>query len=505
MKRPVALIVLDGYGIAEANHKNAIAQAKTPFLDSLMTAYPHTLLGASGEDVGLPAGQMGNSEVGHTNLGAGRVVYQELSRITRAVQDGGFYENPQLLEAVRRCKEQGTALHLMGLLSDGGVHSHISHLYALLELAKRHGLRQVYVHAFLDGRDCPPASGLEYLAQLIHKLEELDCGSLATVMGRYFAMDRDNRWERVQQAYDAMTLPPDFVCCGTEHMEQCYAKGVTDEFVPPAACCAAGRVQDGDSVVFFNFRPDRARELTRAFTEARFSGFVRQAVPKNLYFVCMTQYDESFSQVQVAFGPHHPVNTLGEVVAKAGLAQLRIAETEKYAHVTFFFSGGREEPFVQEKRVLVPSPKVATYDLLPQMSAPEVARRAVEEITAGTHALVVLNFANCDMVGHTGNFAAAVQAVEAVDTCLSQVVEAVHLAGGVAVITADHGNADEMLDEKGGVKTSHTTNPVPLIVTRQGVKLKSRGILADVAPTVLELMGLPLPEEMSGSSLLLAD
>ncbi len=501
MNERVILVILDGYGLAEAGPGNAIRSADTPVMDRLLRKYPHTQLAASGEDVGLPAGQMGNSEVGHTNIGAGRVVYQELSRITRAVRSGELVNNPALIAAVEHCRETGGALHLMGLLSDGGVHSHNTHLYGMVRAARELGAEQIFVHAFTDGRDCPPRSGEGFVKELLQQLREIGAGELATLCGRYYAMDRDNRWDRVRQAYDALTLEAEPVDPLT-YIRSCYAGDKTDEFIPPAACCAGGRIGDGDSVVFFNFRPDRARELTRALTQRDFDAFPRGRTPQNLCYVCTTVYDERFENVLVAFPPERPEQTLGQVVAGAGIPQLRIAETEKYAHVTFFLNGGREEPFPGEDRILVPSPKVATYDLQPEMSAPEVTRRVTEAIAGGRYGLIVLNFANCDMVGHTGSIPAAVQAVETVDRCLGRVLEAADRAGMAVLVTADHGNADEMLEPDGGPKTSHTTNPVPLVLNRPGLALREGGRLADLAPTILELMGLPQPEEMTGESLI---
>ena len=502
MKQPVILIILDGFGIAPDSQGNAIALANTPVTDRLWREVPHTRLSASGEDVGLPAGQMGNSEVGHTNIGAGRVVYQELSRITRAAQNGELEQNPALRQAVEHIRATGGSLHFMGLLSDGGVHSHNTHLYAMIRAARSLGAEKIYVHAFLDGRDCPPKSGLGFVKELRQELSAIGAGTLATVCGRYYAMDRDNRWERVAEAYDALTLPPAEIADPEQWVEESYRQEITDEFVKPAACCEGGRISDGDSVMFFNFRPDRARELTRALTQPGFDGFEKKAAPKDLCYVCTTVYDDSFEGVLVAFPPERPSQTLGEVVSQAGLSQLRIAETEKYAHVTFFLNGGREEPFPGEDRILVPSPQVATYDLQPEMSAPEVTEKVIAAIRSRKYGLIVLNFANCDMVGHTGSIPAAVQAVETVDRCLGEVLAATEEAGMAAVITADHGNADEMLAEDGSPKTSHTTNPVPLWVTVPGLELRSGGRLADLAPTVLELMGLSQPDEMTGTSLI---
>ena len=505
MKKPVALIILDGYGYRPEEHGNAIAAAKTPNMDKLMASCPNTTIHASGLDVGLPDGQMGNSEVGHTNIGAGRIVYQELTRITKSIQDGDFFQNEALVRAMTHCKEQGTALHLFGLLSDGGVHSHNTHLYALVEMAKRMGLTKVYVHGFLDGRDVPPSSGADFVKALYEKLQEIGVGKIASVMGRYYAMDRDNRWERVEKAYRAMVLGEGELCeCPYEAVLASYKADVTDEFVLPTVVCEngapVGKIQKDDAVVFFNFRPDRAREISRTLVDPDFSGFEREYFP--VHYVCMTQYDKDMPNVDVAFRPESLENTFGAYISKKGLRQLRIAETEKYAHVTFFFNGGVEQPYEGEERILIPSPKVATYDLKPEMSAYEVTDAVVKEIEAEKFDVIVLNFANCDMVGHTGVFEAAVAAVEAVDTCVGRVIDAIEKVGGVALITADHGNADQMIDEEnGGAFTAHTTNVVPLILVGEDRKLKE-GRLADLAPTLLDLMGIEQPAEMSGESLL---
>ncbi len=503
MKKPLLLMILDGFGLGPKTEGNAIAGARTPNLDSLLASCPHTSLGASGLDVGLPRGQMGNSEVGHTNIGAGRIVYQELTRITKSIEDGTFYENPVLLEAVGHCKVQNKSLHFMGLLSPGGVHSHRDHLIALVELAKRQGLDKVYIHCFMDGRDVPPTSGLDEILWLQKELNRLGTGRIATVSGRFYAMDRDNRWERISQAYAAMVdgegvLSPD----PAVGVGQSYEKGVTDEFIQPMVCDPAGMVQPGDGMVFFNFRPDRAREITRAFVDPTFEGFGRKRGLLGVNFVCMTQYDAAMPGVQVAFLPQSLSHTLGQVLADNGLTQLRIAETEKYAHVTLFFNGGTETVYPGEDRVLIPSPKVATYDLKPEMSAYEVAKETISRLESGKYDVVVLNFANCDMVGHTGVYPAAVTAVEAVDFCVGRVVEQVRKQDGVALITADHGNADQMLDENQAPFTAHTTNPVPFVVVGLDCTLRESGVLADIAPTVLEILGLPQPVEMSGKSLL---
>ena len=449
MKKPLLLCILDGYGMNPAREGNAICAAKTPYMDSLMAKCSHTLLDASGMAVGLPEGQMGNSEVGHTNIGAGRIVYQELTRITKAISDGDFFTNEALLGAVKNCKEKNSALHIMGLLSDGGVHSHNSHIYGLVKLAKEQGLSKVYLHCFLDGRDVPPSSGKDFVAELSAKLSEIGCGKIATVMGRYYAMDRDNRWERVEKAYEAMALGVgERAENAVEAVAASYDKEVTDEFVVPVVVtengAPVGVMAEGDSVIFANFRPDRAREITRVFVDPEFSGFAREYQP--MHYVCMTQYDKTMPNVDVAFRPQTLENTLGEYLAKNGLTQLRIAETEKYAHVTFFFNGGVEAVSEGEDRALIASPKVATYDLKPEMSACEVTEEALSRIRSDKYDVIILNYANCDMVGHTGVFCAAQQAVEAVDTCMGKVIDEVLSRGGVALVTADHGNADQMVD-----------------------------------------------------------
>ncbi len=495
-------MILDGFGIAP-KEGNAIAAANKPNLDRLFGGSPITQIGASGMDVGLPDGQMGNSEVGHTNIGAGRIVYQELTRITKSIQDGPFFENEAFVSAVENAKNNGGALHLIGLLSDGGVHSHITHLYGLLELAKRRGLTKVYVHALLDGRDVPPSSGKDYVEACAKKMGELGVGEIATVMGRYYAMDRDNRWERVEKAYAAMVYG-EGVQAGdpVQAVADSYAQGVTDEFVVPAVCSRSGKIQANDSVIFFNFRPDRAREITRTFVDPDFSGFERRNGFFPLTYVCMTQYDATMPNVQVAFKPESLVNTFGEYISQKGLKQLRIAETEKYAHVTFFFNGGVEKQYEGEDRILVKSPQVATYDLQPEMSAYEVTDKLVDAIHSKKYDVIILNYANCDMVGHTGVFDAAKAAVEAVDQCVGRVTEAVAQEGGVTLITADHGNADKMVDEDGSPFTAHTTNPVPFCVVGYPCKLREGGRLADIAPTMLQILGLPQPKEMDGKSLI---
>ena len=500
---PALLVVMDGFGMAADSPSNAIAAANTPYLDALFERWPSTVLRASGLDVGLPEGQMGNSEVGHLNIGAGRVVYQELTRINLAVSDRSIFSNPVLAETIDGAVAENRAVHLMGLLSDGGVHSSREHLYALLEMARERGADRVYVHAFLDGRDVPPQSGLGFVEDAERFMADAGVGEIATVMGRYYAMDRDNRWDRVERAWQAMVLgdgvPSDSAAAA---VRSSYEDGVNDEFVVPAVV-APVRVESGDAVIFFNFRPDRARELTRAFTDPTFEGFERPTFPE-VRFVCLTQYDPTIP-APVAFAKEFPTHVLADVIAENGLNQLHIAETEKYAHVTFFFNGGAEEPKPGETRILVPSPHVATYDHQPAMSAPEVTRQLVEAIEAEAADVYIVNYANCDMVGHTGEFAAAVAAVEAVDAGVGAVVSAVRGRGGCAIITADHGNAEAMVDPDGSTPfTAHTLDPVPLLVVADGVReLSPGGRLADVAPTLLDLLGLTAPKEWTGRSLLL--
>ena len=512
MKPLTALLILDGFGCSEEKEHNAIAADGVKNVASLWERYPHTTLGASGMAVGLPEGQMGNSEVGHTNIGAGRIVYQELTRITKAIADGDFFENPAFLGAVRNCLKNGSSLHLMGLCSDGGVHSHLEHLYALVRLAKKEGLKKVYIHCFMDGRDVPPSSGKGYIIRLEEELRSIGIGEIATVSGRYYAMDRDNRYERVRQAYDAIVLG-EGVRAGSaaEAMQQSYDAGETDEFVRPTVVMKAGKptatIGEGDSIIFFNFRPDRARELTRAFLFEDFDGFPRGKGFFPVFYVTMTQYDRAFDGLaEVAYRPQDLKNTLGSYVSALGKRQLRIAETEKYAHVTFFFNGGVEAPDAGEDRALIPSPKVATYDLQPEMSAPEVTGEALKRIGSGEYDLMILNFANPDMVGHTGVMEAAVKAVHTVDECVGRLTEAILKTGGGCIVTADHGNCEKMWDETTGAPhTAHTTNPVPCILVSEafrGAKLRSRGRLCDLAPTLLEMMGLPKPPEMTGISLI---
>ena len=502
MKTPTTLIIMDGFGLRDETAGNAIASAKTPRLDKIFAENPHCKLSASGLDVGLPEGQMGNSEVGHTNIGAGRVVFQDLPRISRAVEDGSFFENEAYMEAMDDCRERGSALHLMGLLSDGGVHSHITHLFALLKMAKDRGLDKVFVHCVLDGRDVPPCSGKDFVSALRDKCAELGVGQIATVMGRFYAMDRDKRWERLQRAYDALTLGegaqnPDPV----DAVQKSYDAGVTDEFVEPVVCSKDAKVREGDSIIFMNFRPDRAREITRTFVDPEFTGFERKKGFFRVNYVCTTSYDASMPNVVIAFPKESLDNIFGEYIAQQGMTQLRIAETEKYAHVTFFFNGGVETVFPGEDRCLIPSPKVATYDLQPHMSQPEVTAEAVKRIESGKYDVVILNFANCDMVGHTGVYEAAVKAAEAVDSGVAQVVAATAKMGGVSIITADHGNAEHMKEPDGSPFTAHTTNLVPCCVVGADVKLRD-GRLADLAPTMLDLMGLNKPAEMTGQTLI---
>ena len=501
-KTPTTLIIMDGFGLRAEASGNAIRTAATPRLDQFFQDFAHTELSASGLDVGLPDGQMGNSEVGHTNIGAGRVVFQDLPRITKSIADGDFFQNTAYLHAMDQCLQNDTSLHLMGLLSDGGVHSHLDHLFALLRMAKEKGLTKVFIHAFLDGRDVSPTSGADFVARTVEACREIGVGRIATVMGRYYAMDRDKRWDRVEQAYDAMVYGEGatFNPVPVAAVKDSYAAGVTDEFVEPVVCDSEGTISDNDSVIFFNFRPDRAREITRALVDPNFDGFTRQYFP--LTFVCNTEYDATMPNVEVAFPRTSVRNGLGEYLSQMGMTQLRIAETEKYAHVTFFFNGGSETVFPGEDRVLVASPKVATYDLQPEMSAQEVADKCVERIESGAYDVIILNFANCDMVGHTGVFDAAVKAVETVDTCVGQVVDATLKMGGIAMITADHGNAEQMTEPDGSPMTAHTTNPVPFILCGAGTELRSGGRLADIAPTILDVMGLACPPEMDGKTLI---
>jgi len=501
-------MILDGFGEGSGTCGNAVRIAGTPAICALRAQYPHASLKASGLDVGLPDGQMGNSEVGHLNIGAGRIVYQELTRITKDIAEGGFFEKLELIGAVEHVKQKGTKLHVFGLISDGGVHSHLEHLYALLKLAKIRGLSEVYIHCFMDGRDVPPDSGLGYIEQLEQNIAIIGIGQIATVMGRYYAMDRDNRFERVEKAYAAMVYGKGVAAdSALQAMRQSYDKREMDEFVMPTVVHKQGApvatIGDDDAVIFFNFRPDRAREITRTFIEKEFKEFERTYFP--VHFVCMTQYDKTFENVHVAYKPQTLDNTLGEYLAKNGKSQFRIAETEKYAHVTFFFNGGVEKPNRGEDRFLIPSPKVATYDLKPEMSAYEVADEAVRHIESGQYDVMVLNYANPDMVGHTGVLEAAVKAVRTVDACVDKVVQAILKNGGEVIITADHGNAEQMLDDNGGPFTAHTENDVPVILVGErwkDIKLRDDGRLSDIAPTMLHMMGLTVPDEMTGKTLI---
>lgn len=502
LNAPIALIIMDGWGVGDAQSTtNAVNVGKTPVIDGLTAKYPHAQLACSGEAVGLPDGQMGNSEVGHTNIGAGRIVYQELTRITKAIREGAFFKNPVFLDVINAVKKNNGALHLMGLLSDGGVHSHNSHLYALLQLAKQEGVENVFVHAFLDGRDVPPSSAADYLAELEAKLKEIGVGKIATISGRYYAMDRDKRWDRVQKAYNAIALGEGVKQASSElAIKNSYEEDTTDEFVVPVVVGNYAGMTSNDGAIFFNFRPDRARELTHAFVDTTFDGFARNEDLK-IPFATMTQYEKGMN-VEIAYKPESLTNTLGEYVSKLGYTQLRIAETEKYAHVTFFFNGGIEQPYEGEDRILVPSPKVATYDLQPEMSAIEVTDKVVEAILS-KYDFIILNYANGDMVGHTGVMEAAVKAVETVDTCVGRFVDAIKQVGGTVCITADHGNAEKMLDEETKEAfTAHTTNPVPFIVVSDKVKEVKDGALCDIAPTLLKLAGLEVPAEMTGKALI---
>ena len=520
-------MILDGYGLSDEKEHNAINLAETPHLDWLFEKFPFQPGAASGMDVGLPDGQMGNSEVGHTNIGAGRVVYQELTRITKSIKDGDFFQNETLLGAVQNAKSNESALHFMGLLSDGGVHSHNTHLYGLLELAKRNGLSKVYVHPFLDGRDTPPTSAIKYVKELEAEMAKIGVGKIATISGRYYAMDRDNRWERVERAYNALTLGEgETAASAVECLEKSYAANVNDEFVVPTVIDATGTIKPNDSVIFFNFRPDRAREITRAFCDPDFDGFDRRtmkgmvsystAVEDNpnfnaftndslpLYYACFTDYDPIITGKHVAFHAQSMDNVLGKYLSDCGKTQLRLAETTKYAHVTYFFNGGVEEPYPGEDRILVDTPDVATFDLKPEMSAPEVTAKLIEAIESEKYDLIVVNFANCDMVGHTGDMTAAIKAVETIDTCVARTMTTLMQTGARLFLCADHGNADKMHDpETGGAFTAHTTNPVPFALFNTiGYDLKPGGRLADIAPTLLELLELPKPPEMTGESLL---
>ena len=509
-KQITALIIMDGYGLSKEANGNAIGVDCSPYVRYLMSKFPTTTLDASGLAVGLPQGQMGNSEVGHLNIGAGRVIYQELTRITKAIEDGDFFTNPAFIGAIDAVKKSGGKLHLMGLTSDGGVHSHLTHLFALVELAKREGLSNVFVHCYMDGRDVSPTSGATFVEKLQNKMDELQFGKIATVCGRYYAMDRDNRWDRVEQAYDMLLGNSSHTAIDpVQALKDSYANGVTDEFVLPTVIVEDGKpvatIENGDAVIFFNFRPDRAREMTRAFTQSGFDGFSLRGKQRKVHWVCMTQYDEKFSGVDIAYRPETYVNTLGEYLSKLGKTQLRIAETEKYAHVTFFFNGGVELANPNETRVLIASPKVATYDLQPEMSAEEVCNRAIAEIEKDVYDVMILNYANCDMVGHTGVIPATEKAVATVDDCVRRVVECILANGGRVFVTADHGNAEKMLDADGSPFTAHTTNKVPFILVDQQLRNKvtlEEGKLCDIAPTMLYAMGLDIPTEMTGKVLI---
>ena len=502
-KKPVALIIMDGYGYNPDSYGNAIAAAKKPNLDKYMQG-PNTIIGASGLDVGLPDGQMGNSEVGHTNIGAGRIVYQQLVKITKSIQDGDFFENPALVHSMENARKNNSALHIMGLLSPGGVHSHMTHIFGIVEMAKRFGLEKVYVHAFLDGRDVPPSSAAEYMEETVAELNKIGVGKIGVISGRFYAMDRDNAWDRVEKAYAALVYGEGVQETDpVQAIKNSYANEVTDEFMLPTVIAGSEPIKANDSVIFANFRPDRARQITRAFVDDEFKGFERRNGRFPVHFVCMAQYDATMPNVEVAFPPEELTMTLGEYLAKCGKTQLRIAETQKYAHVTFFFNGGEEKQFEGEDRILIKSPDVETFDMKPEMSAYEVCDAVCEAIDSDKYDVIILNYANCDMVGHTGVFDAAVQAVEAVDTCVGRMVEKILAKGGAALITADHGNADKMMEPDGSPFTAHTTNPVPLIAVGAGdVKLREGGVLADLAPTMLQLLGLPQPKEMTGKSLI---
>ena len=502
-KKPVALIIMDGFGYNPDTYGNAIAAAKKPNLDKYMQTCPHNIIGASGLDVGLPDGQMGNSEVGHTNIGAGRIVYQMLVKISKDIKDGTFEKNTAILNAMQNCKDKNSSLHLMGLLSPGGVHSHMEHLFGIVEMAKKNGLDKVYIHAFLDGRDVPPSSAAEYMEQTVEELNKIGIGKIATISGRFYAMDRDNAWDRVEKAYSALVYGEGVKESDpVQAVKNSYANEITDEFMLPTVIEGGAKIQPDDSIIFFNFRPDRARQITRSFVDPEFTGFERKNGFFPVHFVCMAQYDATMPNVSVAYPPEQLVMTMDEYLSKLGKTQLRIAETQKYAHVTFFFNGGEEKQFEGEDRILIKSPDVPTFDLKPEMSAYEVCDAVCEAIDSDKYDVIILNYANCDMVGHTGIFDAAVKAVEATDTCVGRMVEKILAKGGAALITADHGNADKMMEPDGSPFTAHTTNPVPLLAVGVEGEIISGGVLADLAPTMLDIMGVPQPEEMTGKSLL---
>ncbi len=504
-KKPTVLMILDGYGLNDKTEGNAVALARTPVMDEIKRKYPFVKGNASGMAVGLPDGQMGNSEVGHTNMGAGRIVYQMLVKISKSIEEGDFFENPALMKAVENCKKNDSSLHLMGLVSPGGVHSHAEHLYGLLELAKRNGIEKVYIHAYLDGRDVPPSSAAEYMEELVEKTKEIGVGSVATISGRFYAMDRDNAWDREEKAYAALVYGE-----GVEEndpvqaIRNSYKNDVTDEFMLPTVVDKNGMIAENDSVIFFNFRPDRARQLTRAFVDPDFTGFTRRNGYFPVTFVCMAQYDAEMPNVLVAFPPEELVMTFGEYLAKHGKKQLRLAETQKYAHVTFFFNGGEEKQFEGEDRILVDSPKVATFDMKPEMSAYEVCDNLVDSIKSDKYDVIIINFANPDMVGHTGILEAAIKAIEAVDECVGRALDAILEVGGQMFICADHGNAEKLIDEDGEPFTAHTTNPVPFLLVNydEAYTLRDGGCLADIVPTLIEMMGMEQPPEMTGKSLL---
>ncbi|MGN1298474.1 MAG: 2,3-bisphosphoglycerate-independent phosphoglycerate mutase [Candidatus Scatovivens sp.] len=506
-KSTTMLMILDGFGINEQEEGNAVKLANIPNINELLKKNPNTIIHTSGIDVGLPEGQMGNSEVGHTNIGAGRIIYQDLAKITKSIEDGDFFSKEEFIQAIENCKKHNSKLHIMGLLSDGGVHSHNRHLYGLLELAKRKDFENVFVHCFMDGRDTPPASGENFITQLEAKMEEKGVGKIATISGRFYSMDRDKRWERVEKSYNALVKGEgEKYNSATVAIEESYQKEIFDEFIKPTVICnnngePLAKIEENDSVIFINFRPDRARQITRAIVDENFDGFSRDYF--KTFFVCMTPYDETMPNVKVAFKKEEIKNTLGEILSKNGLKQLRIAETEKYAHVTFFFNGGEEKQYEGEDRILVPSPKVETYDLKPEMSAFEVTNKVVDAIKSNKYDLIILNYANPDMVGHTGNLEAAIKALEALDECVKKVCDAINDVNGVLLVTADHGNSEQMIDYKTGEPyTAHTTNPVPLAIVGLKNKKLKEGRLADIAPTILEILGLEKPEEMTGESLI---